>query len=258
MHSARTLTLEERRRYEREGYLILRDFFPAGEISALGMQTGPLLGRTDLIVLENVRCWWQLHCDTDELLFESFEPVIDLSPVCARLAVDWRLRAMLRSLFGEEACLFNDKLIFKPAGAIGYEVHQDYRHGTVYPRGVVAVIIPVDPATPENGYTEVFPGYHRTGDLIEHTTDGDRLSPDAIDKEKAVPIELNQGDIALMHCLTPHRSLPNRTDGWRRQLFLSYNAAADGGTCRGAHYAQFIEQRKLAYADMGIANAYFQ
>jgi ectoine hydroxylase-related dioxygenase (phytanoyl-CoA dioxygenase family) len=164
----------------------------------------------------------------------------------------------MRGPAGEITCLFNDKLIFKPTGAIGYEVHRDCRHGTVYPRGVVAVIIPLDPARLENGYTEVFPGYHRMGDLIEHTTEGYRLSPDAIDEGEAVPLELNPGDIALMHCLTPHRSLPNRTDGWRRQLFLSYNAAADGGTCRGAHYAQFIEHRKREYADMGIATAYFQ
>jgi hypothetical protein len=228
------------------------------EVAALAVQTNPLLGRTDLILLENVRCWWQLHCDTDELLFESFEPVIDLSPACAHFSADQRLLEMLRSLFGEEACLFNDKLIFKPAGAIGYEIHQDYRHGTVYPRNVVAVIIPVDPATRDNGCTEVFAGHHRLGELIEHTSVNYRSSPDLLEEGEAVPLELNPGDIALMHCFTPHRSLPNRTHGLRRQLFLSYHSAAAGETCRADHYTQFIEYRKRAYADKGIATACFQ
>jgi len=45
-----------------------------------------LLGRTDLIDVRNLRCRWQPRCSDGECLFETFDPVIDLAPVCARLA----------------------------------------------------------------------------------------------------------------------------------------------------------------------------
>lgn len=256
--NVRTLTTAERQQYENEGYLIVRSFFPAEEIIAAGRETEPLLERTDLIAFENLRCWFQLHCDTDEWLLDSFEPVIDISPVCARLAADPRLLAMLASLYGEEACLFQDKLIFKPPGAIGYKLHQDYRRGVVYPTSAVTVIITFDEGREENGCTEVFPGYHRAGDLGIMRDDVYTFPANLVDEAAAVPLRLEPGDIALFHCLMPHVSSPNRTEGWRRQLFLGYNARSDGGDCRAQYYAENQQGLRRVYARKGVSNTYFQ
>ena len=40
-----------------------------------------------------------------------------------------------------------------------------------------------------------------------------------------MPLVLEPGDVAVFGGFTPHRSDPNLSDRWRRQLYLSYNAA---------------------------------
>jgi ectoine hydroxylase-related dioxygenase (phytanoyl-CoA dioxygenase family) len=261
MHSTqstvdRSLEPGERERFEKDGYLVLRDFFQPEEILAAAEETAALLDRSDLIAIENLRCWFQLHCDTDEWLFDSFEPIIDISPACARLAADARIESLLSSLYGEKAFLFNDKLIFKPPGAMGYKLHQDHRERIIYPISGVNVIICFDTATRENGCIEVFPGYHE--DVGTTDDEGVYTFPvDVVDESAAVPLELAPGDLALMHCLTPHRSAPNRTDGWRRHLILGYNAASDGGNCRASYYAENEHGLRRTYAKRGISNAYF-
>ena len=82
--------------------------------------------RTDLIDTDNIRCRWQNHVETGECRFDCFDPVIDLSEACERAARDPRLLEIVGALYGEPACLFKDKLIFKPPGSPGYELHQDY------------------------------------------------------------------------------------------------------------------------------------
>jgi hypothetical protein len=254
----RSLTVAQRQHYENEGFLVLKHFFPPEEILAAGRETEALLAQTDLIAFQNLRCWFQLHCDTDEWLLDSFEPVIDISPVCARFAADPRVLSLLASLYGEEACLFNDKLIFKLPGAVGYKLHQDSRLGIAYPPHVVAVIIPFDSAEPENGCIEVFRGYNRDGDLGYMQGDVYTFPADCVDEARSVFLKLDPGDIALMHCLTPHRSSPNRGQHCRRQLFLSYNARSQGGHCRIQYYAENEQRLKKTYAMRGIFNTYFQ
>jgi 2-aminoethylphosphonate dioxygenase len=73
-----------------------------------------------------------------------------------------------------------------------------------------------------------------------------------------VPLELNPGDIAVFGCFTPHRSQPNRSQRWRRQLYLSYNALSDGGQQREQHYAEFQVWIKERYAEYGKHNTHFQ
>jgi ectoine hydroxylase-related dioxygenase (phytanoyl-CoA dioxygenase family) len=117
------------------------------------------------------------------------------------------------------------------------------------------VIIPLDRTTVDNGCTELFPSYHTDLGIM----DGDVyvFPPSLVDETKAVPLELHPGDLALMHCLTPHRSEANRTESWRRQLFLDYNARSDGGDCRAKYYADREEDLKRTIAKTGISNTYF-
>ena len=66
------------------------------------------------------------------------------------------------------------------------------------------------------------------------------------------------GDIAIFGAFTPHRSAPNQADGWRRTLYLSYNAASDGGDRRTEHYREFHDWLKIKYAEYGKHHVYFQ
>ncbi|MBL8792374.1 MAG: phytanoyl-CoA dioxygenase family protein [Planctomycetia bacterium] len=254
----RALTDRQRDDYERDGYLILRQVFSPFEIALAVLEAEQLVQRRELIHTDNIRCRWQPHVVTDECLFECFDPVIDIGPVCARLARDPRLLDAVGTLYGESAHLFKDKLIFKPPGAKGYDLHQDYIGWKDFPKTFITVLVPLDPSDRSNGCTEVFPGYHHQGYLSPEDGDYHPMPAGVVDESQCVPLELEPGDIALFGAFTPHRSAPNRSEGWRRQLYLSYNADSDGGDRRTAHYREFHHWLKGKYAEYGKHQTYFQ
>jgi hypothetical protein len=248
----------QRDAYDEQGFLILRGLFARKLIDWAADEAETLLERKDLISTCNLRCRWQPNVVTGQCRFETFDPVIDIAPVCWALAHHDRLLTVLAALYGEEACLFKDKLIFKPPGVKGYGLHQDWIAWPGFPRSFLTVLVPIDPSNLANGCTQVFPGYHRQGSLSPEDGHYHELSLDLIDESKGVPLELEPGDVAVFGGFTPHRSAPNRSDGWRRQLYLSYNKRSDGGEQRSKHYAEFHRWLRAQYAEYNKPDVYFQ
>ena len=161
-------------------------------------------------------------------------------------------------MYGEPACLFKDKLIFKPPGALGYGMHQDYISWDSFPTSFVTVIVAIEAADADNGATEVFPGCHQQGCLSPRDGMYHELTEDQVDVSRGVVLDLNPGDIAIFSGYTPHRSAPNRSDQWRRLLYLSYNSMSDGGERREQHYAEFKTWLQDRYAEYGKVNTFFR
>jgi ectoine hydroxylase-related dioxygenase (phytanoyl-CoA dioxygenase family) len=250
---------ERKGAFLRDGYVVVRKLFAPDEMLQASREADRLLTEYEhLKSVNNLRCRWQNNIFTGECTFETFDPVIDLSPVCKDLAYHPKLVAVLFELYGEPACLFKDKLIYKPPGVKGYGLHQDWIAWNGFPRSFVTVLIPLDPADRDNGCTIVYPGYHQLGPLTP--TDGTyrELPEGTVDEAKAVPLLLEPGDIAVFGGFTPHRSDPNLSDRWRRQLYLSYNAASDGGDQRDQHYREFHTWLRTKYAEYGKTQTYFE
>src|SRR5262245_61863042 len=245
-------------RYNDDGFTIARGVFGASEIAELDAEAVRLFARKDLIDSDNIRCRWSNNADTGECRFDCFDPVIDLSPSIARMARDARLVDLVSSLYGEQACLFKDKLIFKPPKALGYKLHQDYISWKSFPATFVTAIVAIDAADAGNGATEVFPGYHRQGCMTPLDGMYHQLADDAVDESKGVVLDLGPGDVAIFSGYTPHRSGPNRSSDSRRLLYLSYNALSDGGEQREQHYAEFRNWLQDRYAEYGKTATYFQ
>ena len=258
LSGAASLTDETVRNFHKQGYLVVRRLFSQSDIQDALQEAGELFQRRDLIVSENIRCRWQPHVTTQECLFECFDPVIDIGPVCDRLAHDPRLLQVLSDLYGEEPCLFKDKLIFKPPGAKGYDLHQDFIAWPDFPRSFVTAVVALDATDLENGCTVVYPDYHRDGCMSPEDGDYHALPREAVDESRAVPLILAPGDVALFGCFTPHCSAPNRSERWRRQLYLSYNALSDGGERRAEHYREFHVWLRKKYAEYGKPFVYFK
>src|SRR5262249_10962605 len=168
-------------RYHADGFTVVRGVFPAHRIAELDAEARRLYNRVDLIDTNNIRCRWQDHADTGECLFDCFDPVIDLSAACERVARDPRLLAIVGALYGEPACLFKDKLIFKAPGTLGYKLHQDYISWKSFPTSFLTVIVAIDHADARSGATEVFPGYHRRGCMSTEDGNYHQLPDDAVD-----------------------------------------------------------------------------
>ncbi len=255
-----SLSTSELDDYRTLGFVIRRGVFPADEMRELSGETERLLTeRRDLIDWCNLRCRFMAHVETGERVFEVFDPVGDISPVCARFAVDARILGMVESIHGETACLFKEKLIFKPAGALGYNLHQDIpRYWEGFPRTFLTVLIPIDRATEENGCTEVFSGYHDGFLSPADRPDAYMLPDDCVDSSRRVRLLLEPGDVAIFHGLTPHRSAPNRSHSMRRALYASYNARSDGGDQRARHYREFQERMRANYDPQAREKIYFR
>ena len=244
--------------YAVDGFLIVRQVFSSDRIAELEAEAARILGRTDLIDSDNIRCRWQNHVETGECRFDCFDPVIDLSEPCARAARDPRLLAIVAALYGEPACLFKDKLIFKRPGSLGYNLHQDYIAWKSFPTSFVTAIVAIDAAAAGNGATEVFPGYHTNGCLTPQDGNYHQLPDEAVDATTGVVLDLAPGDVAIFSGYTPHRSAPNRSSESRRLLYLSYNALSDGGEQRDRHYAEYHRWLQDRYAEYGKTATFFR
>jgi len=256
--AAPAIDAAQKSRYDADGFLVVRGVFSPDRMAELYAEAERLLTRVDLIDTANIRCRWQNHVDTGECRFDCFDPVIDLSDACERAARDPRLIDIVSALYGEQACLFKDKLIFKPAGALGYNLHQDYISWKSFPTTFLTVIVAIDSADASNGATEVFPGYHQQGCMSPHDGMYHQLADDAIDQSKGVVLDLAPGDVAMFSGYTPHRSGPNRSAESRRLLYLSYNAISDGGEQRTQHYAEYHRWLQDRYAEYGRTGTFFK
>jgi 2-aminoethylphosphonate dioxygenase len=250
--------LDARVQYQEDGFLTVRGVFTAGEISALAAEAERLYLLSDLIDTDNIRCRWQNHFQTGECRFDGFDPVIDLSPACERLARSPRLLDLVGQLYGERACLFKDKLIFKPPGAEGYRLHQDYIAWDSFPTSFLTAIVAIDACDAENGATEVFRGHHLRGSMSPRDGMYHHLPDGSVDAAAGVVLNLAPGDVAVFSGYTPHRSSPNISRRTRRLLYLSYNAFSDGGEQRDSHYAEFAGWLKDRYAEYGRTMTYFR
>jgi hypothetical protein len=252
------LSRDQLRGWREDGFLILRDFFPVGQIAETAEEAAELLVRhRGLIDTRNLRTRFMPNVITGGEEFECFDPVIDLSLTCHRLALDARLLTVLGELYGEPACLFKDKLVYKPPGVKGYDLHQDYAPWDSFPKSFLTVLIPLDDVDRDNGCTEVFPGYHTNGLLRPRGRKYEPLPADAVDESRAVPLILAVGDIAVFDGFTPHRSAPNRSGRWRRQFFPSYNRFSEGGHQRPQHYQEFREYMRQRYLGRGKTDLYY-
>ncbi len=244
--------------YEREGFIVVRRVFTPREIAET-LEDAERVERefSHLKDTKNRRCRWQDNAFTGECQFDAFDPIIDLSPACASLARDPRMLDLIGELYGEPACLFKDKLIYKHPGAKGYGLHQDWVAWERFPRSFLSVLVPLDPADEANGCTIVYPGYHRDGPLTPADGSYRELPAETVDESRAVPLVLEPGDVAVFGGFTPHRSYANLSDRPRRQLYFSYSKFSDGGDLRERHYRDFQEWLVKKYDEHGKKGTYF-
>lgn len=240
-----------------QGYAVVRELFRPEEVASLDAEARQLLTRADLIDTNNLRCRWQTDVETEACIFDAFDPIIDIGPTCAKIAADARIHRLLHAIYGEPACLFKDKLIYKPAGATGYALHQDYIAWPTFPRSFLTVVVAIDEADARSGCIEVFPELHRQGCLMPEDGMYHEIPPEFVAGIEAVRLELAPGDVALFGAFTPHRSASNRSRHSRRQLYLSYNAQSDGGDYRQAHYREFHAWLRDRYAEYGRTSVDF-
>ena len=226
----KALTPEQQEAFERDGFLVVRDFLTREEIAEVrdGFMAqnadGPVPGLSE--INPNYRADDPLSF-YPRMMHPHNHPELAVGPLAMRLMLAPRLKSVLEDLFGEEPIAAQSMFYFKPPKARGQELHQDNYYLRVAPGTCLAAWLAVDDADEENGGMKVVPGSHRLdiacperADLTTSFT-GDYVAvPQGME---AVPVTLRAGDMLFFNGSLIHGSYPNASaTRFRRALIFHY------------------------------------
>jgi len=219
------LTDANRSAFDRDGFLVLRRLFDAGEVARMSTllddiaSKPPLPGGAMLYYEDN-------RAPPPARLLSRIEKFADPGEPFERLLRASALPPAVESLLGEPAVLFKEKVNFKLPGSGGFEPHQDIQAGwDDYAPWFLSVAVAIDDSHAGNGALEIAAGAHRRGWIGERWKP---LSPAQTAGLAFRLVPLGPGDAIFFDSFAPHQSAPNASGGPRRNLYLTYNRARDG------------------------------
>lgn len=227
----RPVTATELKFFQREGYLILRNFFSADEMKIVRScieQDPSVMGKNISVpdasgLHTKLTLWWTFGDDVYGRLGRSASLV----------------KAASDLMGGAEPYSSHTKILLKePHTGGAWEWHQDfgywYAQGLNQPDKIVSSIIAIDDNDHENGAMRILTGSHKLGRL-DHGVYGGQAGADPVrvldaarDPDfKVKTLTLKSGDIAFTHSNLLHCSRPNTSSRWRRNVIVAYNSKSN-------------------------------
>lgn len=220
-------------RYRRDGYLMLKNFFPAGMVADLQRATA----ETTRLAVAGEGPQDLLDVVPDGEGVSRLRRVVDpekVAPEFDRAMRHGPLVDLLSHLLGGTVRFDHGKMNFKPPKAEGSTVgavewHQDW---SFYPQtndDMLAVGIMVEDCTEENGPLMVVPGSHK-GPVYDHHHNGEFVGAAQVKDiepllSQAVAVTGPAGSISIHHVRTLHGSASNHGKNDRPLLLFNYAAA---------------------------------
>ena len=215
----------QKQSYNRDGYLLLKNFFSAEEIAKLystaleddAMKKNALDLNDQTGKKTRLSLWFTPGNDVfgymtrSKRIIEAVEPLLDSdAPVCH----------------------FHSKLMQKePRVGGAWEWHQDYgywyKNQFMFPDQLISVMIALTAANKENGCLQVIKGSHKLG-RVNHGFAGEQVGADmtfvnnALQTMELVYCELQPGDALIFHSNLLHRSEANLSDSPRWSVISCY------------------------------------
>ena len=208
-----------------DGFVILNDLFSEEEIRPVSEEIdGVIGGRADYVPARDLI--YEPGSDPPQLR-NAFR-LHQHHPMFRELARNPKITRVLEAALGQPLRLYSSQLFAKPA-RVGTVVpkHQDVAYWPFEPYELVTAWIALDDTTVDNGCVRFLVGSHRLG-LLPHELSGVQGNSLEVKKDPrlaALPekaAEARRGSCILHHCLTVHRSEPNRSPHPRRGLAYIY------------------------------------
>ena len=209
------LTEEEVENYKQQGYVVPKWRYPAKSIEMMQRLVQELIEANPDHYQEQLVCPHLPQGATKPMVSERHQDFLNL-------AMEEGVRKLLGQILGPDVLLWGSQLFCKPA-AVGMEIpwHQDGAYWPIRPLANISAWIAIDRVRRENACLKVIPGSHLNG-LKPHQIDSrknlalDRtVNPGHLNKEEAVDIELEPGELVFFDVYLMHGSNAN-TSGERR------------------------------------------
>ncbi len=221
-----TLTSDMIAAYNRDGYLIARNFLQPAETAKLYQ-----------VAIEDGTM--QKHAfDLNDQSGKKTKLALWYTPGNDAYGLLTKSKRMLQSVDklmegDDRVCHFHSKLMQKePKVGGAWEWHQDYgywyKNEFLLPGQMISVMIAITEASQQNGCLQVIKGSHRMG-RIEHGFAGEQVGASqhyvdlALRTINKVYVELHPGDALFFHSNLLHRSAANLSDSSRWSLISCYN-----------------------------------
>jgi len=247
---AHRISVAEREQYDREGFLVRRRVFDAGEVgamcAAIERVCAALVARKErshkkvrvssFSVFEqfwdeSVVIKWE---PSDPNRLKGLEPFAHLDPYLTEIAAHPGFVEPMRDLVGcERVGLFTEKLNLKRAnGGGGFAVHRDFPYWeepAEKPEALVTAWVALDDADAGNGALEVLPGSHLHRSVphrrSEKLFESFEIDVDHYDVSRMQTVPTRAGDVIFFGPFLVHRSAANLSDRDRRALLYTYQPA---------------------------------
>ena len=211
--------------YDKDGYLILKEFCSKEEIDNLLDYASK-----DSSISDNVL---DLNDESGKKTKLSlwFTPGDNIFGYLARSEkVVNSISQLLES--DSPVCHFHSKLLQKkPRVGGAWEWHQDYgywyKNQFMFPNQLISIMVALSPANKENGCIQFIKGSHKLGRL-NHGFKGEQVGADmemvdnALKTMEIVYSELNAGDALIFHSNILHRSAANLSENPRWSIISCY------------------------------------
>jgi len=218
-----SVSKQQIRKFDTDGFLIVRDLFSVEEMNLL-LQ----ISKSDNEKKDQIDSFKDTEGRESKTWLTS-EPRKDIYNAFVRCH---RVSETMEKLLGNEIYLYHYKMMVKEAKVGGrWEWHQDYgywyHNHCLYP-DMGSVVISVDDANKSNGCLQVIKGSHKCG-RIEHGRFGDQTGADPkrvdllLENLECVYCEMKRGDALFFHSNLLHSSEPNNSNEPRWLLIGCYN-----------------------------------
>lgn len=222
-----TLSAEQVKDFNRDGYLILKKFFSPTEAGKLYQSAVD-----DNILLNNA-------LEVNDQTGKSSKLSLWFTPGNDVFGYLTRSEKMINSvalLLNNDApvCHYHSKLMQKePKVGGAWEWHQDYgywyKNQFMFPDQLISVMVALTPANKLNGCLQVIKGPHKMG-RVNHGFAGEQVGADMVMVENALKtmdriyVELEPGDTLFFHSNLLHRSEANLSDFPRWSIISCYTS----------------------------------
>ena len=220
------MTAEQKSQYERDGYVLIKNFCSKAEIDKLYKTA-----LEDDAMRKNA-------LDLNDLSGKKTRLSLWFTPgndVFGYLTRSHKIIDGVADLLGHEApvCHFHSKLMQKePKVGGAWEWHQDYgywyKNQFMFPDQLISVMVALTPANKKNGCLQVIKGSHKLG-RVNHGFSGEQVGADltmvnnALKTMELVYCELEAGDALFFHSNLLHRSEANLSDYPRWSIISCYS-----------------------------------